>query len=36
MATKVVESGVEFISVDEASEPIREMGPTAEVVAQAR
>jgi hypothetical protein len=33
VATKALETSVEFMPVDEASEPIREMGPTAEVVA---
>jgi hypothetical protein len=33
VATKALETSLEFMPVDEASEPIREMGPTAEVVA---
>jgi hypothetical protein len=36
VATKALETSVEFMPVYEASEPIRQMGPTAEVVAQAR
>jgi hypothetical protein len=36
VVAKVVESSVEFISMDEASKTIRKLGPTVEVVAQAR
>jgi len=36
VATKVIKRGVEFISVDEASESVKEMGAATEVVAQAR
>jgi hypothetical protein len=36
VATKVVKRGVEFMSVDEASETVRKLGPATEVVAQAR
>jgi hypothetical protein len=36
VATKALETSVEFMPVDEASETIRKLGPIAEVVAQAR
>jgi hypothetical protein len=36
VATKVVESGVKFVSMDNAPESVGKLGPTVEVVAQAR
>lgn len=36
MATKVLKRGVEFVSIENAPKSVGKLGPTAEVVAQAR